>query len=378
MQEFAMKTKIYMGTASLEKLKDLDLENTFIICDPFMEKSGKINTITSILKERNINYSVFSKIVPNPTIDIVAQGLEEMKRINPTTVIAFGGGSAIDSAKAICKVYEEINNFEKMLLIAIPTTSGTGSEVTEFSVITDPKLKVKYALVDEEMLPDIAILDSQFTVSVPSNITADTGMDVLTHAIEAYVSTKSGDFSDAFAEKAIKLVNKYLIDVVKDGSNIKAREHMHNASAMAGIAFNAASLGICHSMAHSLGGRFNLSHGRINAMLLPYIISYNAGLEEDNENSTLDRYVEISKLMGISHGAKKATVHGLIREIRKIMKKIGIPLSIKETNIDLEEYRNSIKEMAKNALKDNCTITNPRQASEEDIEKIYLRLLNGA
>lgn len=377
MENFSMKTKIYMGESSIDILKSIKLGKTFIVCDPFMEKSGMVKKIETILEEKKTLFSTFSKIVPNPTIGIVTLGVESMKSFNPNTVIAFGGGSAIDSAKAMCKIYKKLNGVDDLDLIAIPTTSGTGSEVTEFSVITDEKKEVKYALVDEDMLPEVAILDPQFTMSVPPSVTADTGMDVLTHGIESYVSTKSGDFSKALAEKSIKLVREYIVEVVRDGSNKEAREHMHNASCMAGIAFNTTSLGICHSMAHALGGKFNLSHGRINAMLLPYIIIYNGELESTTESETLNKYVEIADLFGIKSGTKKSTVYGLVRTIRNMMKKIGIPMSIKDTDIDLEEYREAINEMAINAMNDNCTGTNPRRPSVEDIEKIYLKLLDG-
>lgn len=377
MENFSMKTKIYMGESSIDILKSINLGKTFIVCDPFMEKSGMVNKIENILEEKNTLFSTFSKIVPNPTIGIVTIGVEAMKSFKPNTVIAFGGGSAIDSAKAMCKIYKKLNGIDDLGLIAIPTTSGTGSEVTEFSVITDEEKEVKYALVDDDMLPKVAILDSQFTMSVPPSVTADTGMDVLTHAIESYVSTKSEDFSKALSEKAIKLVREYIVEVVKNGSNKDAREHMHNASCMAGIAFNTTSLGICHSMAHALGGKFNLSHGRINAMLLPYIIIYNGELESTTESETLSRYVEIANIFGVKSGTKKSTVYGLVRTIRNMMKKIGIPMSIGDTNIDLDEYRDAINEMAINAMNDNCTGTNPRRPSVEDIEKIYLKLLDG-
>ena len=180
MENFSMKTKIYMGESSIDILKSINLGKTFIVCDPFMEKSGMVNKIENILEEKSTLFSTFSKIVPNPTIGIVTIGVEAMKSFKPNTVIAFGGGSAIDSAKAMCKIYKKLNGIDDLGLIAIPTTSGTGSEVTEFSVITDEEKEVKYALVDDDMLPKVAILDSQFTISVPPSVTADTGMDVLT------------------------------------------------------------------------------------------------------------------------------------------------------------------------------------------------------
>ena len=227
------------------------------------------------------------------------------------------------------------------------------------------------------MVPDVALLDPELTATVPPHITADTGMDVLTHAFEAYVSTAAGDFTDACAEKAIRMAWKYLECAVTDGGNMEARERMHNASCLAGVAFNGASLGICHSMAHALGARFHLAHGRSNAILLPHVIAWNAGLETAGEEAALGRYVEIAHMLGISAGTPKATVHGLIRQIRNLMKRIGIPEQITELGVEREEFLSAVEDMAEKAAADACTDTNPRRPEKAEFEDIYRRLCKG-
>lgn len=377
MEQFIMKTKIYMGEACLLQLNSLGIRRAYIICDPFMEKSGKASEIEGLLEETGAQSRIFAKVVPDPTIEAVTQGIEGMEDFAPDTVIALGGGSAMDTAKAVCHLYAAMKQEQRPRLVAVPTTSGTGSEVTSFAVISDPEAQAKYPLKDPAMVPDVAFLDPVLTATVPSGITADTGMDVLTHGLEAYVSTQSGDFTDACAEKAVRMVWKYLEQAVTDGSNMDARTHMHNASCLAGVAFNGASLGICHSLAHALGARFHIPHGRSNAILLPHVITYNAGLEEAGETEALSRYVEIANLLGISAGTGKATVHGLIRQIRNLMKRIGIPEQVTELGIDREEFLQSVKSMAAKALEDGCTAANPRKPALKDLEDIYGRLCKG-
>jgi len=376
MEQFVMNTKIYMGSSCLDKMKDLPVKKAYIICDPFMAQSGKVNLITDILQEIGTDFEVFSEVVPDPTIQVVSKAIGGMKCFGPDAVIALGGGSAIDTAKAASHIYSQLVN-EKQFLIAIPTTSGTGSEVTNFSVISDPQAQAKYPLRSDSMVPDAAFLDPRFTVSVPPHITADTGMDVLTHALEAYVSTNAGDFTDACGEKAVRLVWDYLARTVEDGGDIEARTHMHNASCLAGVAFNGASLGLCHSMAHALGARFHIPHGRSNAILLPHIISYNAGLEDSGEYEACGRYVAIANMLGIAAGTDKATVHGLVRHINNLMNKIKIPQQITDLKIDKDEFEQAIRDMAEKALADNCTLTNPREPKIEEIEAIYRKLCKG-
>jgi len=375
-EQFVMNTKVYMGSSCLEKIKELSIEKAYIICDPFMAQSGKVNLITDLLTEKGSSFEVFSEVVPDPTIAVVSKAIGGMKGFGPDTIIALGGGSAIDTAKAASHIYTQMGN-DKLNLIAVPTTSGTGSEVTNFSVISDPEAQAKYPLRSDSMVPDAAFLDPRFTVSVPPHITADTGMDVLTHALEAYVSTNAGDFTDACAEKAVRLVWSYLARTVEEGSDMEARTHMHNASCLAGVAFNGASLGLCHSMAHALGARFHIPHGRSNAILLHHVISYNAGLEEAGDFAACSRYVAIANMLGIAAGTEKATVHGLVRHIKNLMSKIKIPQQITDLNVDKDEFEQAVREMAEKALKDNCTLTNPRVPTVEEIETIYRKLCKG-
>lgn len=377
MDMFAMKTKIYMGEHALNQMKDVPMKKAYIICDPFMQQSSMVDEITNILDAGAVEYEIFTDVVPDPTIAVVSSTVRQMLKFAPDTVIAFGGGSAIDTAKAVNYMYAQMSNNGKACLLAVPTTSGTGSEVTSFSVISDPQSGAKYPLVSDQMLPDAAFLDPNFTISVPPHITADTGIDVLAHAFEAYVSTKAQDFTDACAEKAIRLVWKYLEQTVKDGTNLEARMHMHNASCLAGIAFNEASLGICHSLAHALGGRFHIPHGRSNALILPHVIHYNAGLDTNTETSALHRYAEIAGILGIWGSSERATVLLLIQKIKNLIRQIGIPQYVTDVGLTYEEFAEAVPAMSKLALDDRCTATNPVIPTPTALETIYMQLAKG-
>ena len=240
-------------------------------------------------------------------------------------------------------------------------------------MVTDTDTKTKIPLIDYSMLPNIAILDCDFTVSVPASITADTGIDVLTHALEALASTKANDFTDAYAIRAIDLVFTYLKRCVVDGSDKEARIHMHNASAMAGVAFNEASLGICHSLAHALGAHFHIPHGKSNAMLLPHVLEYNTCIAFDNKE-TVKRYAKLSRSLGFGSYDDEASVKAFIRQVRNLIKSVNIPEYI-DGLVDLDKFKVSIEIMATQALKDKCTETNPRQPKEKDLAKIYKNLI---
>lgn len=388
MNTFEVQPKIYFGVGALERLSELKVTKAFIVTDPFMIKSGFIKKVTEQLEKGNIDYDVFSDIVPDPPIETVVKGMKAMDMSSPDALITLGGGSAIDAAKAICHfkglVKKGINpesHEKKPLFIAIPTTSGTGSEVTSFSVITDKKANVKYPLVDKELTPDEAILDPELVKSVPKSITADTGLDVLTHAIEAYVSSDASDYSDALAEKAIKLVFKYLPRACNDGNDIEAREKMHNASCIAGLAFTNASLGINHSMAHILGGKFHIPHGRANAILMPYVIEYNADIrssfKQEYSRAAL-KYGEIAEFLGLSCSNTRNAVKSLTNSIRNLIKNLELPKNIKEVGINEEEFKNEIKDMARIALEDGCTKTNPRVPTLEELEELFCKVYYGA
>ncbi|MBY2478008.1 iron-containing alcohol dehydrogenase [Clostridioides difficile] len=371
MNNFEIKTKIKFGEGSLKALQELKNKNVLIITDPFMVKSKTIDKITCNLI--NSTYQVFEEIVPDPPIEIVVAGIEAFKSINPDVIIALGGGSAIDAAKSIMDFSKKILKTDEVEFIAIPTTSGTGSEVTSFAVIADNQKGCKYPLVSDDLLPNMAILDPELVKTVPNFITADTGMDVLTHAIEAYVSTNSNDFSDALAEKAIKLVFKYLIKAYKDGNDIEAREKMHNASCIAGMAFNQTSLGINHSIAHVLGGKFHIPHGRANSILLPHVIEYNAsivGYTNTTYSDTAMKYAQIAELVGFGNGNIRIAVKNLVNEIKKLQKEMNMPTKLTQCKLSLGDIINEEREIAKLAIKDTCTLTNPKVPTEEDIISI--------
>lgn len=385
MQNFSIKTKIYFGQNSLEHLSEIKCKKAFIVTDPFMIKSGAVEKITQQLLKGNILFDIFSEIVPDPPIETIVKGIEIMNSCKPDVVIALGGGSAIDAAKAICSFDNKIQNLITSnsgmnsnvinpIFIAIPTTSGTGSEVTSFSVITDKEKNIKYPLVSDELLPDEAILDAELVKTVPNFITADTGIDVLTHALEAYVSIKASDYTDALAEKSIKLVFQNLAKAYKDGFDENAREKLHNASCIAGIAFNNASLGLNHGMAHIIGGRFHIPHGRANAIILPYIIEYNADLKSFTSNDYSEaaiKYAEISKLLGLSSSTPRQGVKSLIIAIKNLLRNLNLPANLKEAGIKEEDFKYNLKEISEIALKDRCTETNPKKPSINDIESLF-------
>lgn len=388
MSTFSVGPKVYFGQGELKQLREINCKKAFIVTDPFMVTSGFINKVTEHLDYGNIDYEIFSDIVPDPPIEVIAKGVKAMDKYDPDAIITMGGGSAIDAAKAISHfrtlVKIGINSsstVKKPKFIAIPTTSGTGSEVTSFSVITDKKLNMKYPLVEESMIPDMAILDAELVKSVPKSITADTGIDVLTHAIEAYVSKNATDYTDALAEKAIKLVFKNLQKAYDNGDNMEAREKMHNASCIAGLAFTNASLGINHSMAHILGGRFHIPHGKANALLLPYVIEFNANVKVNSRHEysmAAVKYAEIAKFLGLTTSNNvREGVKALTTGVKILIKNVGISNKIKDLNISEVEFEKTLSEISAIALKDGCTPTNPREVTEEELAELFKKAFYG-
>ncbi|MGL5412922.1 1-propanol dehydrogenase PduQ [Cetobacterium sp.] len=372
MKRFNIETAIYFGEGSLEKLRELDNKKILIVCDKFIGTSDILKKVLDKLEKCKV--LVFDEIVPDPTIKIVAKGVQLLKREKFDLIIALGGGSSIDGAKAIREYYKRIDENVEIDFYAIPTTSGTGSEVTEYSVITNEKESLKYALTNEDLLPTIAILDPELVKSVPKSITADTGMDVLTHAIEAYVSKEASDFTDALAEKAFELVVKNLEKVYENGNDIYAREKMHNASCLAGIAFNAAGLGLTHSLAHMIGGRFHIPHGKINAIILPYVIKFNSDIDRksylDSENEILKRYQKLGKIAGLNGINPVIGTSNLINYIQKLQKSVGIPKNLKELKIDGSSLLQDVEVVYEIVIKDICTKTNPKEIKKEDIKTL--------
>ena len=375
MNTFEIKTKVKFGQGALAYIEVFKGKRVFIITDPFMVKSGMISKVTEYLSEGQ--YEVFSEIVPDPPMGLVVKGVEVAIAFNPEAIIALGGGSAIDAAKAIMNFAKKIGSLKDIQFIAIPTTSGTGSEVTSFSVITDEVKHIKYPLVSDEFLPDVAILEPELVKSVPSSIVADTGMDVLTHAIEAYVSTAATDFSDALAEKAVVLVFEYLLRSYRSSEDIEAKEKMHNASCLAGLAFNLASLGINHAIAHNIGGKLHVPHGRTNAILLPHVIEFNSEIEGFNPNKysvAAKKYAQLAKIVGVEGSTTRMLVKNFINAITKLQHEMKMPTHLKECKISIEDINKLKQEIAKGALEDACIITNPRTATAGDILEIIYKI----
>lgn len=373
MEEISFATKIFIGADAMDRLKILHQKRILIICDPFIESSGMLDYIVEHLASDNV-YKVFSDIVPDPPTEKVAAGLSVTQEFKPQIIIAVGGGSAIDTAKAIKEFYLKLlPEQEEITFIAIPTTSGTGSEVTSFSVITDLEKKVKYPLVSNSLLPQEAILDINLVKSVPPAITADTGLDVLTHAIEAYVSNQANDFSDALAEKAAQLIFDYLPRAYHDGNDLEARAKVHHASCLAGMAFNLAGLGINHSIAHACGAQFHIPHGRMNAILLSAVIEYNAeliGYGANQYGEAAKKYAKLAKILGFSVTNVRSGVKSFIQRINNLQKNLNMPTNLRSCGITYEQMMSAKEAISKAAIMDRCTNTNPRIPSEDEIKEI--------
>ena len=404
MQWFKVPEKIYFEAGSISYLEKMpNIERAFIVTDPGMVKFGYVDRILYHLRKReqHVHCEIFSEVESDPSFDTVNKGLELMRNFNPDVIIALGGGSAIDAAKGMWLFYEHEDadpegmklkfmdirkrtyKFPKLgqkaKMVAIPTTSGTGSEVTSFAVITDKKQNKKYPLADYELTPDVAIVDPDLVMSLPKSITADTGMDVLTHAIEAYVSNMASDYTDGLSEKAIELVFKYLKEAYDNGDNKLAREKMHNASTIAGMSFTNAFLGINHSLAHKIGAEFHLPHGRINAILLPYVIKYNSSKPTKfvsfpkYEYFIADqKYAEISKKMGFKADTTEEGIKSLIEQIQKLNEQVNLPKSFKDAGIDEQEFLSKVDMLADRAFEDQCTTANPRLPLVEELKQILL------
>ncbi len=381
MEHFHILTDIYFGEKSLDRLSRINSRKVFIVTDPFIVKSDAIRNIVKPLSKGGIAYEIFTEVVPDPPISKVVAGVKAYLESGCDTIIGVGGGSAMDLSKSIRKMSESMNGGTHIRLICIPTTSGTGSEVTSFAVISDPDHQKKIPLVSDDMSPDEAILDAVLVRSVPASVTADTGMDVLTHAIEAYVSTKHNDFSGALAEKAVEIVGQYLFRSYSDNNDTHAREKMHTAATLAGLAFNSASLGLNHGMAHQLGAHFHIPHGRANAMLLPIVTEYNAGVSNLTKNRDLsddpvvERYCNIATMLGLSSFNPVMTIHSLCNYMRYMSESMGIPQHLSEMlDISKEEYETHLDSMAEAALNDSCTETNPRQPLKPEVIELYRKL----
>lgn len=346
MQTFSLKPSICFGPDALERLSELKGKRVFVVTDRFFTRSGLVSRVTGALTEGM--WTVFDAVTPDPSLRLVAEGVAALRQWAPQTVIALGGGSPIDCAKAIRHFGQE--GGERLPLWCIPTTAGTGSEVTSFAVLTDAEQGVKHPLVDDDLLPEVALLDPGFLTGVPPAVTADTGMDVLTHALEAYVASGANPFTDALAESAFLLAADRLERAVAGDQG--AKEAMLYASCLAGIAFNSAGLGICHSLAHALGGRYHVAHGRINAMLLPHVVRFNS-----EAPAAAKKYGHLAARWGTS-----GTARALMGKLSRLRTRLGMPDKMPEPV--------ALQEIARTALSDRCTAGNPRSVSEESLAAI--------
>ncbi len=404
MQWFKIPQKIYFEAGSIGYLEKMpNITRAFIVTDPSMIQLGYVDKVLYYLRKRSeyVHSEIFSDVESDPSFDTIYKGVEMMKEFKPDVIIALGGGSPIDAAKGMWLFYEHPDadpegmklkfmdirkrtyKFPKLgtkaQLVAIPTTSGTGSEVTSFAVITDKKNNKKYPLADYELTPDVAIVDPDLVMSLPKSITADTGMDVLTHAIEAYVSNMASDYTDGLAEKAVELVFKNLREAYNHGDNATAREKMHNASTIAGMAFTNAFLGINHSLAHKIGAEFHLPHGRINAILLPYVIRYNStkptkfvSFPKYEYFIADQKYADLSRRMNFPAYGNEEGVNSLITEIKKLNADLNIPKSFQEAGINEQEFLEKVDMLADRAFEDQCTTANPRLPLVEELKQILL------
>ena len=378
MKRFKLSTEVLFSEDAINALLDVKDVNAVLITDKFMVDSGMADMILKKLSNCK-EVSVFSEVIPDPPMDLIERGIAFLDDKDCDVVVSLGGGSSIDAAKAIVYMAGKIelaqnqDNPKRIKHIALPTTSGTGSEVTQFAVVTDSNTGVKIPLIDESMMPDIAILDPELVKSAPPFITADTGMDVITHALEAYVSETASDCSDCLAEKAAELAFEYLPKAYRNGYDIKARDKMHRASCLAGMAFNLVNLGLNHGIAHALGAIFHIPHGRANALVLPYVIEFNADMAREgakHSNDSAKKYQRLARIIGLPAPTPKVGVSNLIQEINRLLKYMDRPMCISDCGISLEEFEANRQEIIRRALADACTVANPRKVSAEDISKI--------
>ena len=404
MQWFKIPEKIYFEAGSIQYLEKIpDISRAFIVTDESMIKLGYVDKILYHLRKREkyVHSEIFSEVESDPSFETIKKGVAMMQNFNPDVIIAIGGGSPIDAAKGMWLFYEhpeaDIEGLKlkfmdirkrtykfpklgvKCKMVAIPTTSGTGSEVTSFAVITDKEKNIKYPLADYELTPDVAIVDPDLVMSLPKTVTADTGMDVLTHSIESYVSNMASDYTDGLAEKAAELVIKYLEKAYDNGNDREAREKMHNASTIAGMAFTNAFLGINHSLAHKIGAEFHLPHGRINAILLPYVIRYNS--QEPTKFVSFPKYeyfiadkkyAALAKKVGLPANTTEEGINSLITKIREMNEHLNIPKSFKDAGIDEHEFLSKVDMLADRSFQDQCTTANPRLPLVKELRQILL------
>ncbi len=410
---FRAPEKVYLKKGclpvALNELKDvMGKKKAFIVTDSFLYKNGYTKCITDKLDELGITHTTFFNVEPDPTLASAIEGAKQMTAFGPDTIIALGGGSAMDAGKIMWVLYEHpeadfmdmamrfidirkrVYTFPKMgekaYFIAIPTSAGTGSEVTPFAVITDEKTGVKYPLADYELLPDMAIIDTDLHMSAPKGLTAASGIDAVTHALEAYASMLATDYTDGLALQALKVIFKYLPEAYENGqTDVEAREKMANAATMAGMAFANAFLGVCHSMAHKLGAFHHLPHGVANALLINEVIKFNSSespakmgtFSQYDYPRTKRRYAEVAESLGLDGKNDDEKVKNLIAAIDALKAKVGIKGSIKEYGIDEKDFLDRLDDMVEQAFDDQCTGANPRYPLMSEIKQMYLNAYYG-
>lgn len=378
MNRFTIPRDIYYGKDSLEVLKNIKGKKAVIVIGGgSMKRFGFLDRVEAYLKEAGIETKLIEGVEPDPSVETVMNGAQVMREFEPDWIVSIGGGSPIDAAKAMWLFYEhpeftfkeaaekvlalpELRN--KARFIAIPSTSGTATEVTAFAVITNYKEEIKYPLADFNLTPDIAIVDPELAETMPQKLTAHTGMDALTHAIEAYVAGLRTSFTDPLAMQAIAMVKDYLIKSYEGDK--EARERMHEAQCLAGMAFSNALLGITHSMAHKIGAVFHIPHGCANAIFLPYVIDF-------NKKACKDRYATIARYLGLNGSTEDELVDSLTSMIKELNKELNIPSTLKEYGIDENQFKEKVNFMAHNAVLDACTSSNPRKINEEEMVSMY-------
>ena len=387
MARFTLPRDLYHGKGALDALKDLDGKRAIVVVGGgSMKRFGFLDKVEANLKAAGMEVSLFEGVEPDPSVETVMKGAEAMRQFQPDWIVAIGGGSPIDAAKAMWAFYEyPETTFEQLItpfsfpklrtkarFCAIPSTSGTATEVTAFSVITDYAKGIKYPLADFNITPDVAIVDPELAETMPKKLTAHTGMDAMTHAIEAYVSTLHCNYTDPLALHAIKMISADLVDSYN--GDMDARDRMHDAQCLAGMAFSNALLGIVHSMAHKTGAAFStghITHGLANAMYLPYVIAYNA-----KAPGVAERYADIAKTMGIT-GTVEECVEGLRAKIRSMNDAMGIPNTLKDFGIIEDEFKEKLDAIAANAVGDACTGSNPRPIDPPTMAKLFTCIYYG-
>ena len=410
---FRAPEKVYFKRGSipvaLAELKNvMNKKRAFIVTDSFLYKSGYTKTVTDRLKEMGITFTTFYDVEPDPTLSSAKKGAEAMRKFEPDVIIAIGGGSAMDAGKIMWVMYEHpeadfedmamrfadirkrVYTFPKMgekaYFIAIPTSAGTGSEVTPFAVITDEKTGVKYPLADYELMPDMAIIDADMHMTAPKGLTAASGIDVVTHALEAYASMMATDYTDGLALRALKIVFEYLPRAYENGlTDVEAREKMANAATLAGMAFANAFLGVCHSLAHKLGAFHHIAHGLANALLIEEVMKFNASevptkmgtFPQYSHPHTLSRYAEVADYLKLGGNTDEEKFNNLVKAVAELKEKIGIKRTIKEYGIDEKNFLDRLDDMTEQAFDDQCTGANPRYPLMSEIKDMYLRAYYG-